>query len=55
MIGAEGRLAGGTLALALASVPAVIGATLVAPRSPPRLSERTLRRLAFGLLIALGR
>jgi hypothetical protein len=29
MIGAEGRFAGATLALALASVPAVSGATLV--------------------------
>lgn len=53
-LGVQGSLSGEVLELAMASVPAIIAATLIGYRYPLPLSERNTRRVAFCLLTALG-
>jgi len=54
MTGAAGAIDGEVLVWVAASLPAVLLGTWAGRRFPPHLPDRTLRRIAFGLLALLG-
>lgn len=53
-LGVQGRLDAETWAATALALPVVAGATLLGRRFPPPLAPRTMRRLVFTLLIAIG-
>lgn len=54
MLGAGGGITQTIVVHTLVSLPAVIAATLLAQRLTPNLSDRNMRRGAFGILIVMG-
>lgn len=54
VVALEGGVSREMLWISLLALPMVLGATAVARRFRPPLSDLTMRRLAFGLLMALG-
>ncbi len=50
----QGALTVDILAIALTALPVVLAVTWLARRFPPQLSDRTLRRVAFALLMVSG-
>jgi hypothetical protein len=54
MVGASGGLTGEVSLMAGAGLPVVLLGTWFGRRYPPAFGEATMRRLAFGMLLAMG-
>lgn len=54
VLGIEGELTKDMLWIALISVPVVALFTMIGKRYPPPVSDKTMRRMAFGMLIIIG-
>lgn len=54
LVGLEGDLTQSVLLFVLIGLPVVVLGTWLGRRFPPRLSENSLKRLAFGLLLVIG-
>ena len=54
VVGVQGGLTADVLWLSLVALPLVIGGTWLGREMPPPLTEATMKRLAFGLLLVMG-
>jgi uncharacterized membrane protein YfcA len=54
VVGVQGGLTGEVLWLSLVAIPLVLAGTWLGRELPPAVSETTMKRLAFGLLLIMG-